>query len=465
MNTKIKSILKDVSVYSFADVIGKGIQFLSVLIYTNFFSASEIGIFGYLSAYLLLFTNFSLLGSENAYSRFFFDHDNMEFKVRLTSTLFFFTCFISIVIFCLLITNVDSLNRILFSNSNNQIIIISIVILLPVRLISSFNGQILRNNLQTKTFSIYNVSVSILTLSFIYILHITTSLGIEILFFASVISEILILPFRLYSVKKFISLKFDRQLLKSCLVFSLPFVPAIIAQWFLNSFDRQLLKNYLDFETLGIYTIAASMGSVLSIFARSISLAWTPHVFKMYQNNSEEARIVYEKFFKIILLYCSIIIFLFSLFGYELIALFLNEIYLKSFLPFMGFLIIFTIQLSNQITAIGISIAKKSMYVLFVTVVGALTSLGLNVYLIPSFGIYGATLSAIISSSIVTLLFAYYSRNYFRINYSIKFILIFLFVAMGSFLIWKIAFWIKLFLALSLLFLFIKRNTLRNILT
>ena len=54
----IRPLLRDISAYTFGDVLTKGIGFLTIVIYSYFLSQEEMGVYGYLMVILGLLHHF-----------------------------------------------------------------------------------------------------------------------------------------------------------------------------------------------------------------------------------------------------------------------------------------------------------------------------------------------------------------------------------------------------------------------
>ena len=99
--------------------------------------------------------------------------------------------------------------------------------------------------------------------------------------------------------------------------------------------------------------------------------------------------------------------------------------YEKAFYPFLILMASLGFQATTQVTAIGISLSKKTMYFLYVSFFVAFVNVFLNFALIPYYGVYGAAFATAISYLLLTLIYAMISQRLFFLNYDYGIILIF----------------------------------------
>src|SRR5690606_5987972 len=62
---------------------------------------------------------------------------------------------------------------------------------------------------------------------------------------------------------------------KYALIISIPIIPHLISHQLLAQFDRFIVNVY-DFDNLGFYSLALTMGSLIQIVINGINNAWTP---------------------------------------------------------------------------------------------------------------------------------------------------------------------------------------------
>ena len=161
---------------------------------------------------------------------------------------------------------------------------------LPLKLLASMSNQALRNQFKTKQFVIYNFITAVVTVSSAIYLLKFTDLGVASIFLGVIIGDIFVLPLRFFAIKELFIKEVDFTILKSILAYGVPFLPASVAYWVFSSADRVMLESMSSLESVGIYTVAVSLGAVMSLVASAIGQAWSPHAVKAYEEDKEKAK-------------------------------------------------------------------------------------------------------------------------------------------------------------------------------
>lgn len=428
MKHSLKPLLKDISVYTVGDALTKGIGFLAIVFYAHFLSKIDMGAYGYLLVIVGLVNTFLILGMDNAYARYFFQYKSDHERQVLTSTLFLFLFLWIISILILPICFSNSLSYLIFETDAYSLAFFFALLSLPLKLMSTLSNQVLRNQFKTKAYVVFNFITAFVTVSGAILLLGYTSLGIGSIFIAMITADVLILPFRFFAIKEMLVKKVDFTLLKKILAYGIPFLPASVAYWIFSSADRVMLEQMSSLESVGTYTVAVTLSAVMSIVASAIGQAWSPHAVKVYEEDQEKARELYRRFFSVLVFTALFIIFGVAMVGKEMITLIFPEEYSDVFYPMLMLLSAVGFKITGQVTAIGISLAKKTIYLVYITLFVALVNIGLNYILIPVYAELGASIATMVSYLVLTILYAYVSQGLFKIHYNLKFIYLSLFL-------------------------------------
>lgn len=454
----MKNIIKDISIYSFGEILTKGIGFISIIFYTHFISQQEIGIYGYLLVIVSFFNIFLALGADNAYARYFFEYkDNFEKKQTLTTTILFLFTLWSFFVVLVLLFFTNDISVLIFDDVKYNTVFLFAFLSLPLRLISTLLNQALRNQFKTKIFVLNNFLNALITLLSSIFLLVFTDLGLASIFVGMVIADLLTLPIRVYFIKELIVWNINISVLKKILIYGLPFVPSSIAYWVFSSADRIMLEKMSNLESLGIYTVAVSLSIVMNLVSSAIGQGWGNHALKLYEDNNETARITYINFLHLLIFATTIIIFLAAILGKELIILFFPSEYSNVFYPMFFLLVGIGFQMTTQVTALGINLLKRTYYIIYITLFIALFNILMNYILIPIFEETGAAFATMLSYLFLTIIYAFVSQKLYKLNYNLILISIPLFLVIMAFLGSLLEFYIRI-LILSVVLLLIYYN-------
>ncbi len=187
------------------------------------------------------------------------------------------------------------------------------------------------------------------------------------------------------------------------LTFGLPNVSSYISLWMLQLADRFLLAHLRSLSETAIYTVAYSLGGVMSVLVLSpFSMAWTAAQFIVAKR--DDAKDIFQLVFR----WFSIVLF-FAAYALSLVGVFvLNAFFPQSYHVASSIIPIITLStlfygVYNFLT-LGISIRKKTWLSIVFTAVAALVNIGLNIFFIPLYGSMGAAIATLLAYMLLALL-------------------------------------------------------------
>lgn len=113
------------------------------------------------------------------------------------------------------------------------------------------------------------------------------------------------LPIAIYHLRKSYSLrwKFDLNILKKMLSFSLPLLPSTLIAYFLLVSDRIFISEFAGLYELGLYSVALQLAASADLIFKAILPAWESWIFtKFGKINQEAIRIILKRLLMISLL-------------------------------------------------------------------------------------------------------------------------------------------------------------------
>lgn len=271
-----------------------------------------------------------------------------------------------------------------------------------------------------------NLSESLALLVFMIFLLRYLGYGLNGFIYALLLSKLLgfivylvITPFWTYFSFKL----YSRNMIKIILLFSLPLIPNMIGWWINNVSDRYLINYFLGFKSNGLYAVGVKIPSLINIFGTILVTSWRIAVLQNYDKKKSET-------FKLL---SNIFVYLFLLIG-AVIILFKDQIfemYIKSAEYAQGLSIVGVLMASSILSAISSFFGvvylgeKDTKLAAYTTILGGIINIGLNVYMIPIYGILGAAYSTLVSFLMVVVLRYLYVYKRTNIRLPIFFILLF----------------------------------------
>lgn len=235
--------------------------------------------------------------------------------------------------------------------------------------------------------------------------------GVPGLLIAQVCSMVLVMPLGLYLVRRDVGLVFDKQLAVEMLRFGYPFIFVGLAYWVFGAIDRWMLTLMSSVEDTGIFSVASRFASILLFVSMAFGQAWSPFALKLKHDKPEGYREVYYLVLNALILCMGFLAFALSVFSKEIVQLTVGDTYVGAVLPFVILVFGVALQAATQVTAIGISLERKTH--LFARLSWAAVALcaGLNYFLIPLWGGVGAAWSTFVVYLFLSSSYLYFTQR------------------------------------------------------
>ncbi|MGZ4891911.1 MAG: oligosaccharide flippase family protein [Halobacteriota archaeon] len=212
--------------------------------------------------------------------------------------------------------------------------------------------------------------------------------------------------------------------LRQYMAFSVPLIPANLTFWVVNSSDRYLIGVLLGASYVAFYAPSYTLGFVISMLAWPLVLMITAALPRHYDDaDFAVIKTVFKYALKYFLAVAIPAVFIISSLSRPLL-LFLSTPEIAA----NGYLVTPFIAVSALLWGIGsilgevFVLGKKTRIVGVLWAVSGVMNVGLNVLLIPYFGIIGAAVTTLASFTFTFVAMAYYSRGHMSFDIDASFI-------------------------------------------
>ncbi|MBC8545441.1 polysaccharide biosynthesis C-terminal domain-containing protein [Clostridiaceae bacterium NSJ-31] len=237
------------------------------------------------------------------------------------------------------------------------------------------------------------------------------------IFSADLLSSIfLFFTAKLYRYIRFRGIRRDTS--TAMLRYCIPLIPNTVFWWIMNAADRYIVTEMMGAQANGLLAVAYKVPTIVNLVSTIFMDAWQISAV------TEKGTLARERFFtKVFRTYQSLLFSAAS--GLILISKLLTRLLTSnpSYYPSWQFipLLVMATVFSCMGTFLGtVYIAeKKSVFTLVTTAVGAILNVGLNLLLIPQYGVNGATFATLVGYLCVFVLRAIDTRRYIRIRMNV----------------------------------------------
>ncbi|WP_127136102.1 lipopolysaccharide biosynthesis protein [Flagellimonas oceanensis] len=461
----LKRLFKQTFIYGLATVLPRVLSFLLVPLYTSVMNPETYGEISVIFSWFAIFNVVLAYGMETAFFRFFNKHATKEHVIStsllsllLSSLIFFVAALMFKETFASLIDVKESL-------------IIYIILILVLDALAIVPFAWLRAKERPLRYSIVKVtSVAINLLLNIFFLTLLPKMAengqpfwseiykedfqIEYVFIANVISSGVAFLWisGIYFDTKY---KFDKQLWREMLKYSLPIMIAGLAFTVNEVFDRILLDRLLPEDIakaeIGKYSACYKLAVFMTLFGTAFRLGVEPFFFS--HANTENPKKAYAQITNYFVIMGSLIFLGVMVFIDPLKKLLVRDEAFWEALDVVPIILLasFCLGIYHNLS-VWYKVTDRTKFGAYISSVGAIITLVINISLIPKIGYMASALATLAAYGSMMLLSYHFGKKYYPVPYNMRKIVFYLSV---SFVFSVLSFYVfnRNLIAGSLLFL------------
>ncbi|GAA0753786.1 polysaccharide biosynthesis C-terminal domain-containing protein [Psychroflexus lacisalsi] len=412
-----------------------------VPLYTGVLENTSFGDYSIIFSYFVIFNVILAYGMETAFFRFY-NKEKDKSQVVFTSTWSIIaTTLVFIILAYLSISEIQSFTRI--STQNLELIIwilaLDALAIIPFAWLRANSKPVKFAFIKTLNVAI-NLGLNVFFLlylkdlaqssdlfSFIYIPNFEVSYIFISLILASAITLIFLIPF--YSKIQF---RFDWDLWKSMMRYALPVLVAGVAFSINEVIDRLFLERMLPEniakEQIGIYSACYKLGMFMTLFATAFRMGIEPFFFS--HASSKNPKTAYAMITKYFVIIGTVILLVVIVFADLFKVLFIqNESYWEAMkiVPIILLANLFLGIYHNL--SVWYKVTDKTQYGAYISSIGALFTIGINLWLIPIIGYVGSAIATLTAYGSMMLISFFLGQKHYAIPYKYGKMLIYLSVS------------------------------------
>jgi O-antigen/teichoic acid export membrane protein len=412
---RLKELARHSAIYGLGSVVSSLIAVFLLPLYTRYLTKADYGAIETLIAASAVLTIFLQAGINSAFFRFYFDSPDPEHRNRVVRTSFWFTMAGATVGLGIGLLFAPEISTWLFGTGARAGLVRAAAVLLWANLNYQQMTSLFRVEQRSVAFvvaSLANVLITIgATILLVVGLH-KGAVGALVGNFAGT----LCVYFPLLVYRRFqLGLQFDWQLFRRMNAFGLPLVPSALALWVNNFSDRLFLVKLSGPAEVGLYSIGIRITSAIVLLLTAFRAAWPAFAYSI--DDEREARTTYGFVLTYVLLVtCWAALALGALAPWIVNALttprFSSAQRVVALLAFSnaakaGFIVV----------SIGIGRARRTRFNWIITGAAAAVNVGLNLALIPPYGMMGAAISTLVSFSFMFAFMAWHAQRIYPVPY------------------------------------------------
>lgn len=409
-----RQLAKDSAIYGGGDFLGKIIAFFTFPIVASALAPEAFGALELILTTAALLGLFINCGLNNSTQRFYWDQDTpIEKRPVVVSTGFFVLFILSLAGFIVGLITVFIFSP-LITDQTFKLSLIGLISALLLMVFTQWQGYILdviRLHFAPFRFLTVSLASRALTAILAMVAVVYYNLGLDGYLGVQAFAVFAVIPVSIYFIKKDLVLSFNREWASKLVGFGYPFIFASLAYWLFGSMDRWMLASLSSLEETGLYSIAYRFSSIVLFVSTAFGMAWSPVAIKVKTDNPSGYREIYAQVLFLILFVMLIIGGGLAMFSGEIMFFIMTNEYARSALPLSVLCFGVILQATQHVTAIGISLERKTYLFARVAWITAGVNLVLNWLLIPLYGALGAAIATTCSYMVITVCYLYYTQK------------------------------------------------------
>jgi O-antigen/teichoic acid export membrane protein len=426
---ELRRLGKHSAIYGLGGLVSRILATLLLPLYTHYLPTSAYGRVETITAATAVLAIVLQLGISSAFFRFYFDAKEDAGRLTVVRTSFWFTMGTSTLGLVLGLVFASPVSHWLALGHDPQLVRAGAVGLWAQtnynQLTSLFRVE--QRSVQYAIASVANVLITVAAMVvFVAVFH-WGSVGLVVgNFTGTLVVYAALVAYR----SEQLGFEFDRHLFRGMQHFGMPLVPSALALWAINFIDRAFVGWYKGQGEVGVYSAALKVAGVITFVMVAFRTAWPAFAYSI--EDEKDAKRTYSYVLTYLLTFAAWVSLALGALAPWIVALLTSRPgYLRAekgvaLLAFAG-----AVYAGYTVLAIGSGRARKTQFNWVVTGLGAAANVALNFWLIPAYGMVGASISTAAAYVVLFVGMMLYTRRVYPVPYQWRRVLTSLGVAIG----------------------------------
>jgi O-antigen/teichoic acid export membrane protein len=403
-NGDIFEVIKHSKNYFLGDILGQGLVFLTIPIFTRLLSPAEYGTFQVFRSYAAIFLTLLTLNFHGSIARYYYD-DPKDFKEFVgTSILGSFSALaIATILFLPFRQQVSDLFGI------SQEILVFTLLFVAIRVLDMVFNQI---SIASKASARYSLVNNIRTV-------VSYGLGIGLIFvfqgnkfygpiLGQLVAGILVSIYTVSMIRKYLSWHPTAAHVKYIFNYSVVLIPYTLSGILLDQLDRIIINRTLGAADAGLYSFAYNIGMIVSLATDALNTALVPDWFRLMKNREyERVNVLTGRVFNLTLFIALGAI----LFSRELVEILSDKEYHAALTIMTVVMVGYVFDALSKVYLRSIGYTNKMVCVLVVSMITVVFNFVFNIFLLPRYG-YAAGAYVTVSSFFLLFVLSWWAAKF-----------------------------------------------------
>ena len=409
MRPQLARLGKQTLIYGVGGVLLPLVGLLTLPVFARVFQTDEYGVIDLVTVAMAVAALLVDAGLASALQRSYFDYpEGAEARRTVVFTAVVTSLGLSLVFAALIIVFRETLADWLFGDAGYGDALAIAALNLPVATAAALARQIMRLRFQPWRFLISSTLGALVGAGAAVTAVVYFDLGVKGVFAGILVGNLVALAYGGTVALPHVGRQFSRRELRVMLAYGLPLIPTALAMWALQFLDRVMLAKLGALSDVGQYAVANRVTMVLILAVAAFGMAYSPFMLSMFSEDPEGEKRFRGRVLTYVgtgLAVAAVLVSLVAQEVTEVLAPRFDEAYRAVWL-----LAIAIVAYGMSTVAMsGISLTRKTGFFAIYAGVAAVVNIGLNLVLIPVWGMEGAAAATAVAYVLLTGL--YYRRS------------------------------------------------------
>jgi O-antigen/teichoic acid export membrane protein len=399
MTEELKTVWGHSRVYGLGTILNRGAGLILIPVYAHVLPAEAFGLYALVVMTTDLVGIFFGVGLVNAMACLYFDYPTQTERNRIVSTAFLSFGVLVLACGALIYPLALLSNMIVFGDQNHSQLFVLAYFGMIFSLLFDLGLGYIRLRKQSWVYLGVSLAKTLLFLSLNLWFVVALNMSVEGIFYGTLLSSLVLAIALVVAILKQVGMGFSKTALFQMLKIGLPLGPAAFADSLLEATDKYFLNRFFSPALVGQYALGNRIASLLNMFITApFGQIWVIRRLETMQEPNEDVR--YSNVFTYFIIVIASAGLGLALFGPEIIRLIASADYFPAVavIPLLALSYIFIAV--NMHFQIGIYHAKKTKFLMAISVSCLLMNIPMNFLLIPMMGMVGAALTMLATSAL-----------------------------------------------------------------
>lgn len=412
----LNRLAKGSLIYGIGAALQRFISLLLLPFFTSVLTPQDYGIVALISLIGVAMSGLLTLGTGNSMGLIYFKQEDLKKRPTIIWTTVVLMALNGLLLYSVLWLIAPIVSELMFQTAEYATLIRLTFLGSVLVAITDPWLAFLRMEELAKKYVVITLGGGLLTAAISVFLVLYMRFGVVGLLLAGTLGSAIMLVVTWLVVGRKIGYKLDSKLFLPLVRTGFPTIFGLFAFLLIDYADRQMIERILGLGDLGIYSVGYSFGMVMMVAMNAFATAWPPF-FMSYINKKDEAKKVFSYVLTYYVLGFGGLVVLFFLVARPIALLMTAPNFHDAWVVVGLVAAAYALKGCYLILLPGIYFASKLKWQSIIEWVAAIINIGLNILLIPIYGILGAAIATFISYLALPVLAWLIARSHLKVDY------------------------------------------------